>query len=99
MDTPKQVATQSDITFTSLPGPREVEAVALGQDGILSGSRAGNVYIDLSTNAPTVVRQMCEVFQAHGVHMLDAPVSGGVIGARSGDWRSWWVATKPSTSR
>lgn len=83
-DTPKQVATQSGITFTSLPGPREVEAVALGQEGILSGSGAGKVYIDLSTNAPTVVRQMCEVFQAQGVHMLDAPVSGGVIGARTG---------------
>ena len=72
------------MVLTSLPGPREVEAVALGEDGILSGIARDAVYIDLSTNSPTVVRQVHAAFAEQGVHMLDAPVSGGVIGARTG---------------
>jgi 3-hydroxyisobutyrate dehydrogenase len=83
-DTPQQVAAQSEVTFTSLPGPPEVAAVATGAAGILAGIRPGAVYIDLSTNSPTLVRQLHETFRARGVHMLDAPVSGGVIGARTG---------------
>lgn len=83
-DTPQQVAAQSAITFTSLPGPKEVEAVATGKEGVLAGAKQGSIYIDLSTNSPTAVRQLHAIFQARGVHMLDAPVSGGVIGARSG---------------
>jgi 3-hydroxyisobutyrate dehydrogenase len=83
-DTPQQVAAQSEVTFTSLPGPPQVEAVATGAAGILEGIRPGAVYIDLSTNSPTLVRQLHDTFRAHGVHMLDAPVSGGVIGARTG---------------
>jgi 3-hydroxyisobutyrate dehydrogenase len=83
-ETPRQVAAQSEITFTSLPGPVEVEAVATGQEGILVGARQGTVYIDLSSNSPTLVRRMHAIFRDRGIHMLDAPVSGGVIGARSG---------------
>jgi 3-hydroxyisobutyrate dehydrogenase-like beta-hydroxyacid dehydrogenase len=83
-ETPQQVAEQSAITFTSLPGPPDVEAVALGATGILAGARVGTVYIDLSTNSPTLVRRLHAIFQDQGVHMLDAPVSGGVIGARTG---------------
>ena len=83
-ETPRQVTAQSEITFTSLPGPVEMEAVALGQDGILAGARQGTVYIDLSTNSPTLVRRVHAIFQAQGIHLLDAPVSGGVIGARTG---------------
>ncbi len=83
-ETPQQVAAQSEITFTSLPGPPEVEAVAVGDTGILAGCRPGSVYIDLSTNAPSLVRRLHAIFQEQGVHMLDAPVSGGVVGARTG---------------
>jgi 3-hydroxyisobutyrate dehydrogenase len=83
-ETPRQVAVQSEITFTSLPGPVEMEAVAMGQDGILAGARQGTVYIDLSSNSPTLVRRIHTIFQEQGIHMLDAPVSGGVIGARTG---------------
>jgi 3-hydroxyisobutyrate dehydrogenase len=83
-ETPRQVAVQSEMTFTSLPGPVEVEAVALGQESILAGARRGSIYIDLSTNSPTLVRRLHATFQEQGVHMLDAPVSGGVIGARTG---------------
>jgi 3-hydroxyisobutyrate dehydrogenase len=82
-DTPRQVAERSAITCTSLPAPADVETVALGESGILKGARPGTVYIDLSTNSPTLVRRLYEVFRAQGVHMLDAPVSGGVIGART----------------
>ncbi len=83
-DTAKQVAEQSEVTFTSLPGPPEMEAVTLGDTGVLAGSRSGTVYIDLSTNSPTLVRRIHQVFKDQGIDMLDAPVSGGVIGARTG---------------
>ena len=83
-ETPQQVAMQSEMTFTSLPGPPEVEAVALGAEGILAGIKPGSVYIDLSSNSPTLVRRLHDIFRDRGVHMLDAPVSGGVIGARTG---------------
>jgi len=83
-ETPQQVAMQSEVTFTSLPGPPEVEAVTLGAEGILAGIKPGAVYIDLSSNSPTLVRRLHDIFRERGVHMLDAPVSGGVIGARTG---------------
>ena len=83
-DTPKEVAEASEITFTSLPAPLDVEAVALGDAGILEGARPGSIYIDLSSNSVSLVRRIHGVFEAKGVHMLDAPVSGGVTGARSG---------------
>jgi 3-hydroxyisobutyrate dehydrogenase len=83
-ETAQQVAMQSEITFTSLPGPPDVEAVALGSEGILAGMKPGTVYIDLSSNSPTLVRRLHDIFRDKGMYMLDAPVSGGVIGARTG---------------
>lgn len=71
----------SDVVFTSLPMPRDVEAVALGEGGIGESARQGTVYIDLSTNSPTMVRSIAARLEPKGVRMLDAPVSGGVIGA------------------
>jgi 3-hydroxyisobutyrate dehydrogenase len=88
-DTAKAVAEASDVVFTSLPGPIEVEAVALGENGILAGMSPGKVYFDLSTNSPTVVRRIHAVFKERGVHMLDAPVSGGPRGAQSGKLAIW----------
>lgn len=82
-DSPKEVAQASEITFTSLPGPREMEAVALGENGILAGAVPGTVYIDLSTNSPSLIRRVEPVFRQKGVDMLDAPVSGGTSGAAS----------------
>src|SRR5262249_3488214 len=67
-----------------LPGPKEVEAVALGPDGVLQGAVPGTVYADLSTGSPTVMRKIHAAFKAKGVHVLDAPVSGGVWGAQRG---------------
>ena len=88
-DSAGDVAEASDIVFTSLPGPPEVEAVALGEHGILSGISPGKVYFDLSTNSPTLVRRLHDAFAARGAHVLDAPVSGGPQGARSGRLAIW----------
>ena len=81
---PQAVAHACDIVFSSLPGPREVEQVALGTDGIIAAARLGLIYVDLSTNFPSVARRVCAALAAHGVVMLDAPVSGGVAGAERG---------------
>ena len=82
-NSPADVAARSEIILTSLPGPREVELVATGSEGILQGMTAGSVYIDLSTSRPTLIREMEPQFRAKGVHVLDAPVSGGKSGAQS----------------
>jgi 3-hydroxyisobutyrate dehydrogenase len=83
-DSPRAVAREAEMILTSLPGPPEVEAVALGADGIVHGAQPGSVYADLSTNSPTVIRKIYAAFKAKGVHVLDSPVSGGVIGAKRG---------------
>ncbi|HEV8308215.1 MAG TPA: NAD(P)-dependent oxidoreductase [Methylomirabilota bacterium] len=80
---PAEVARQSDVTITSLPGPPEVEAVAVGAGGLLDGMRHGGVWIDTSTSRPTLIRTLAPRFGARGAHVLDAPVSGGKTGAQS----------------
>jgi 3-hydroxyisobutyrate dehydrogenase-like beta-hydroxyacid dehydrogenase len=87
--TPRQVAEASEVVLTSLPGPPEMEAVALGEHGLLAGLTAGKAYFDLSTNSPTVVRRVHATFAARGVPMLDAPVSGGPRGARTRKLAIW----------
>jgi 3-hydroxyisobutyrate dehydrogenase len=81
-DSPMAVAAASEIVFTSLPGPKEVEAVALGEGGLMQGAEPGMIYIDLSTNSPTLIRRIHEVYHQRGLQVLDAPVSGGPIGAQ-----------------
>jgi len=88
-ETPRAVAEATDVVFTSLPGPPEVEAVALGEQGLLAGLAAGKVYFDLTTNAPALVRRIHGVFGARGIHMLDAPVSGGPRGAETRRLALW----------
>ncbi len=83
-DSPREVARQSELVLTSLPGPKEVEAVALGADGIIHGAVAGTIYADLSTGSPTMMRKIHATFREKGVHVLDSPVSGGVWGAQRG---------------
>lgn len=80
-DTPAECVPGQEVTLTSLPVPRDVEAVVLGEQGILEGAAPGAVYMDLSTNSPTMIRRIHEVCAARGVNVLDAPVSGGVYGA------------------
>ena len=81
-DSPSALAGASDVIFTSLPGPREAEAVG---DELLSAMRPGAAWFDLSTNSPTVVRRIHARFAAKDLAMLDAPVSGGPHGAKSGE--------------
>ena len=88
-DSPREVAEASEIVFTSLPGPTEVEAVGLGEDGILEGMSEGKVYFDLSTSTPTLIRQIHAHAAARGIHVLDAPVSGGPRGAASRNLAIW----------
>jgi len=88
-DTPRQVGEGVDVVFTSLPGPVEVEAVALGADGLIQGMRPGAAYFDLSTNSPTLVRRLHAAFKAKGLHVLDAPVSGGPKGAKTRKLALW----------
>jgi 3-hydroxyisobutyrate dehydrogenase-like beta-hydroxyacid dehydrogenase len=74
---PRAVAEASEVVFTSLPGPAEVEHGVLDPDtGILAGLRPGGAYIDMTTNAPSVIRRIAEAGRARGVEVLDAPVSG-----------------------
>ncbi|MET4700631.1 3-hydroxyisobutyrate dehydrogenase-like beta-hydroxyacid dehydrogenase [Constrictibacter sp. MBR-5] len=79
-----ELVAQADVVFTSLPMPKDVDAVALGAGGIGESARPGTVYFDLSTNSPVEARRVAEALQARGVTMLDAPVSGGVVGAEAG---------------
>jgi 3-hydroxyisobutyrate dehydrogenase-like beta-hydroxyacid dehydrogenase len=86
---PAELAAQVEVVLTSLPGPREVEAVTTGAEGVLAGLRPGGVLFDLTTNAPAMVRKLAGVFAEKGCHFLDAPVSGGPAGARSGRMAIW----------
>jgi 3-hydroxyisobutyrate dehydrogenase-like beta-hydroxyacid dehydrogenase len=78
-----ELAAGAEVIMTSLPMPKDVEAVALGPGGIAEHARPGTVYFDLSTNSPTVVRRLGEQLRTKGITMLDAPVSGGVAGAEA----------------
>jgi 3-hydroxyisobutyrate dehydrogenase len=88
-DTPRALASQADVIFSSLPEPADVEAVAIGPDGLIAGIKPGAAYFDLSTNAPSVVKKLHSAFAEKGAHMLDAPVSGGPAGAASRKLAIW----------
>src|SRR2546421_9110970 len=88
-ETPRALAEQCDVMFTSLPEPADVEAVAMNADGLLAGIRKGAAWFDLSTNSPSIVKKLNAAFCAVGADMLDAPVSGGPAGAASGKLAIW----------
>jgi 3-hydroxyisobutyrate dehydrogenase-like beta-hydroxyacid dehydrogenase len=81
---PAELAAACRVTISCLPTPSAVEEVALGVDGLHLGWRAGDVYVDMSTNSPLTVRRIAAEAEAVGVGMLDAPVSGGTRGAEAG---------------
>jgi len=81
---PREVAAQVDIVFTNLPDTPDVEKVVLGENGILEGAHDGLVFVDNSTIKPASARMIAEKLAAKNVFALDAPVSGGDIGARNG---------------
>jgi 3-hydroxyisobutyrate dehydrogenase len=80
---PKDVAAQCDVVFLSLPMPKDVEAVVMGADGVAAGAKKGLIIVDLSTNAPAVVKRLEKELAAKGIVFLDSPVSGGVDGAEA----------------
>ncbi|WP_328469008.1 NAD(P)-dependent oxidoreductase [Actinoplanes sp. NBC_00393] len=79
-----EVGAAADVVFTSLPGPTEMRAAGLGDGGLLRAMRRGTAWFDLTTNSPTVVREVHAVCRSAGVELFDAPVSGGPKGATSG---------------
>ena len=85
----RELAAGTELVFTSLPGPAEVEAVTLGADGVLAGLPPGAACFDLSTNSPSMVRRIYGVFKAQDRQFLDAPVSGGPTGAVSRKLALW----------
>jgi 3-hydroxyisobutyrate dehydrogenase len=85
-DSPADVAGASDVVFTSLPGPAEVEAVG---DGLLEGFGGDGTWIELSTNSPSNAKALHERMAAGGVRYLEAPVSGGARGAAEGKLAIW----------
>jgi 3-hydroxyisobutyrate dehydrogenase len=89
VDSPRAVAEQCDVVFTSLPAPPDVEAVCFGENGLARGFRKGSVWFDLSTNSVSLVREMHKKLAEQGVALLDAPVSGGPRGANTGKLAIW----------
>jgi 3-hydroxyisobutyrate dehydrogenase len=83
-DSPKEVAQQSEVVFTSLPGPRQVDEVALAANGIYAGAGEGMVHVDLSSNSLSAVKRLAGLAAQQGLGFLDAPVSGGTAGAEAG---------------
>ena len=81
---PAQVARQVDVIFTNLPDSPDVELVALGENGIIEGAHKGLIFVDNSTIKPATARKISNLFKKKGVECLDAPVSGGDIGAQNG---------------
>lgn len=81
-DTPRAVAAVSDVIFTMVGYPADVREVVLGPDGVLAGAARGATLVDMSTSEPALAREIDDVARARGVATLDAPVSGGDIGAR-----------------
>ena len=81
---PRHVAAAAEILIAMLPDTGAVEAVLLGNDGILAGTKPGRLVIDMGTTAVTATRQIAERFAAAGADYVDAPVSGGEVGAKAG---------------
>jgi 3-hydroxyisobutyrate dehydrogenase len=82
-DTPKAVAEQSDVVFAIVGFPKDVREVFLGTDGALAGSKPGTVLVDMTTSEPSLAKEIHAAAKAKGVHSLDAPVSGGDVGAKN----------------
>ena len=83
-DSPAEAAKGADVVFTSLPKPNDVEKVGLGESGLLGAMSKGSAWFDLSTNSPSTLSRVGAKFAEKGIQFLDAPVSGGPSGAKSG---------------
>lgn len=80
---PKEAASRADVVFTMVGYPKDVEEVYCGENGIFAGARTGMTLVDMTTSSPLLARKLAELGAAQGVAVLDAPVSGGDIGAKT----------------
>lgn len=83
-DTPASAAQNSDIVFTMLGFPTDVKSVMLEEHGLLEGCRVGSVIVDMTTSEPTLAAELAAICRPKGVELVDAPVSGGDVGAKNG---------------
>ena len=83
-DSPREVAERCPVVITMLPGPPEVERVVAGEDGLLGGAQEGSLIVDMSTSSPTLAKDLARRAGERGIGILDAPVSGGDVGAIQG---------------
>jgi 2-hydroxy-3-oxopropionate reductase len=83
-DSPKEVAQGSEVVITMLPDSPDVREVVAGEGGVLEGIKEGSLIVDMSTISPVVTRELAKKAQERGTSMLDAPVSGGDVGAQEG---------------
>lgn len=79
---PREVAERADCIITMVTGPDDVRQVVLGVDGVIEGAKPGSTVIDMSTISPQATQEVAAALREKGIHMLDAPVSGGDIGAK-----------------
>src|SRR3954452_14281496 len=82
-ETPQKVAERSDVVFAIVGFPKDVREVFLGEQGALAGGKPGTILVDMTTSEPSLAREIHEAGKGRGVHALDAPVSGGDVGARN----------------
>lgn len=83
VESPKQVAERSEVVFTMVGYPADVEEVYFGENGLLENARAGSTLVDMTTSKPNLAKRIFEEAKAKGIEALDAPVSGGDIGAQN----------------
>lgn len=88
-DTPSGIAEQCDVIFTCLPSLAAIENVGLGETGLLSGIREGAAWFEMSTNSRDLIAKLHRAFATKGAYVLDAPVSGGALGAQRGQAGIW----------
>src|SRR5512146_737322 len=82
-DSPREVAEQASVVFTSLPGPRQIDEVTLAENGVYAGAAPGSVHVDLSSNSLAAVKRLAALAAQRNIGFLDAPVSGGTSGAEA----------------
>jgi 2-hydroxy-3-oxopropionate reductase len=81
---PREIAAASEVVVTMVPDAPDVEAVVMGPEGLLAGAKPGLIHVDMSTISPVATRRLAALEKEAGVSMLDAPVSGGTVGAEAG---------------
>jgi 2-hydroxy-3-oxopropionate reductase len=98
-NSPREAAEKSDVVITMLPDSPEVETVVLGSDGVIQRIRPGTLFIDMSTMAPETSKKIHKILAEKGVEALDAPVSGGEVGAKAGTLSIMVGGTKAAFER